>query len=75
MAVEHCFGTLKGQFRRLQLDADLSVIPVIVLTTCILHNLAILNHEEIGDWLLPPDDQDDGNGDDVFPPNTCGIEK
>ena len=77
MAVEHCFGTLKGQFRRLQLqlDADVSVIPVIVLTTCILHNLAILNHEEIGDWLLPPDDQDDGDRDDVFPPNTRGIEK
>ena len=68
MVVEHCFGTLKGQFRRLQLDADVSVVPVIVLTGCILHNLAILNHEEIGDWLLP-------HHDDVFPRNTRGIEK
>ena len=76
MAVEHCFGTLKGQFRRLQLqlDADLPVIPVIVLTAYILHNLAILNHEEIGDYLLSPDDQDDGDHDDLFPPNTRGIE-
>ena len=78
LSVEHCFGTLKGQFRRLMLELDVNVMsaPTMVLATCILHNLSILNHEEIEEWCNDDvDDDDDNNVQNVFPPNVIGIQK
>ena len=79
MMVEHLFGTLKGQFRRLKLklDADkVEDIPTIVIATCIMHNLSILHHEEIMDCLDDDTDEDnDYDYQDIFPPNRNGIQK
>ena len=81
ISVKHCFGTLKGKFRRLMLELDVDVMsaPTMVLAACILHNLSVLNHEEIEEWC-----NDDGDDDDdvdnnvvqnVFPPNVIRIQK
>ena len=79
MSVEHCFGTLKGQFRRLMLELDVDVMsaPTIILAACILHNLSVLNHEEIEEWCNDDgdDDDDDNVVHNVFPPNVIGIQK
>ena len=79
MSVEHCFGTLIGQFRKLMLELDVDVMsaPTMVLAACILHNLSILNHKEIEEWCNDDgDDDDDNNGvQNVFPPDVIGIQK
>ena len=77
MAVEHCCGTLKGQFWRLKTKFDIDIIgdaPVIV-AACILHNICILNHEEILGFFEANDDDMDYDYLDVFPPNRDGQNK
>ena len=58
MVVQHLFGTLQGQFRRLKLKLDVDKvedIPTIVIAICIMHKLSILHHEEIMDfWTTTP---------------------
>jgi len=55
--VERAFGLLKGRFVRLQnIDQrDIQTTVVTILTACVLHNICILNHDEIDDVLA--DDQ------------------
>ena len=51
--------------------------PTMVLAACILHNLSLLNHEEIEEWYNDDGDDDDDNNvvQNVFPPNVTGIQK
>ena len=74
MSIEHFFGTLKGQFRRFKLQLDMQLIedaPMLAVAACILHNLAILHHDDVYDWLDCDDDDDDdyqnGNVPNIFP--------
>ena len=72
MAIEHFFGTLKGQFCRLKdcLDVNrVDDVPILVIASCILHNLAILHYEDIMDFIDDEHDDDNDNQLDVFPPN------
>lgn len=51
--VERAFGYLKGRFRQLQ-DIPLhnsKEICQMILATCILHNLCIINDDEIVDYI------------------------
>lgn len=51
--IERAFGLLKGQFPRLQhLDQrDIQTIVTTILAACVLHNVCILNNDEIMDVL------------------------
>ncbi|XP_033749184.1 protein ANTAGONIST OF LIKE HETEROCHROMATIN PROTEIN 1-like [Pecten maximus] len=49
--IEHAFGMMKGRFRRLQ-NINMHSIEYIVkavITACILHNICILNDDELDD--------------------------
>jgi hypothetical protein len=51
--VERCFGHLKGRFRRLRevpLRTPDAIINIIV-SACILHNLCILHHDDVEDFI------------------------
>ena len=47
--IENAFGLLKGRFRRLQFVEmnDISYVVKTVITACILHNICILNQDEL----------------------------
>ena len=72
MKIEHWFGTLKGLFRRLQLKLykeKIEEAPIIVMAACILHNLSIIHHEDVMDWLQDDNDLNDDDIDiDISPP-------
>ena len=43
----------------LELDVDVMLAPAMALAACILHNLSVLNHEEIEEWCDPCNDDGD----------------
>lgn len=47
--IENSFGILKGRFRRLQFVEmnDISYVVKAIITACILHNICILNQDEL----------------------------
>ncbi|XP_062571768.1 uncharacterized protein LOC134233782 [Saccostrea cucullata] len=49
--IEHAFGVLKGRFRRLQHInmVDIEYIVKTVVAACVLHNICIINHDELGE--------------------------
>ncbi|XP_067207829.1 putative nuclease HARBI1 isoform X2 [Linepithema humile] len=52
MAIERAFGLLKGRFRSLLtlLDMErLDIIPKMILTCCILHNICLLRNDNFND--------------------------
>ena len=51
VVVETAFGALKSRWRSLEHDfaLDLSILPDIVMASCILHNLCILQHDPLPD--------------------------
>ena len=61
----------------LELDVDVMSAPTMVLAACILHNLSVLNHEEIEECCNDDGGDDDDNNvvQNVFPPNVIGIQK
>ena len=56
--VERAFGLLKGRFRRIREITvhDPAAIVGIIVCACILHNLAIMNHEAIEQFMDVDDD-------------------
>ena len=57
--IERAFGLLKGRFRRLK-HINMRNVPEIcdlIMATCILHNICIMNGEEFQDFLEADDDQ------------------
>ena len=72
MAIEHVFGVLKARFKRLQLRLDIpntEEVPITVIAACILHNLAILHHEDLDDFMQPDPHNVNYQAQNVFPPN------
>ena len=74
--VERAFGHLKGRFRRLQ-DIPLhnsKEICQMILATCILHNLCIINDDEVSDYIdnteANPEDQ---QCDDIYQSGHIGV--
>ncbi|KAJ8303767.1 hypothetical protein KUTeg_018690, partial [Tegillarca granosa] len=51
--VERAFGQLKGRFTRLQSvnQRDIRTIVQTILTGCVLHNICIINHDDMDDML------------------------
>ncbi|XP_063398214.1 uncharacterized protein LOC134683083 [Mytilus trossulus] len=73
--VERAFGLLKGRFRRLRevTSHEPSAIVGIIVCGCILHNLTIINHEDIEQFI---DDNQDGhpNGfQNIFRNDNAGV--
>ena len=57
IVVENAFGHLKARWQRLmkQNDMDISHVPQVVTTCCILHNLCVVHGEAFNDtWLKDP---------------------
>lgn len=67
--IERCFGLLKGRFRRLRyLDCvKTEFLPTVIMATCVLHNIATRNEEELEEDCIESqlddddDDEDEGN--------------
>ena len=54
VVVEHGYGRLKGRWRCLlkRLDVDVSDVPEVVTTCCVLHNICEVHGEEFSEeWL------------------------
>ena len=71
MVVEHLFGTLKGQFRRLKLKLDVDKVEdiptiVIALALCTIYQFFLDDNT---------DEDNDYDYQDIFPPNRNGIKK
>jgi len=60
IVVEMAFGLLKGRFRKLQYVEmrDTAEIPRVVVACCILHNICILNEDDIADMSVEPDPEE-----------------
>lgn len=71
VAIEHCFGLLKGKFRKLKfLDANkTSLVPVIIVSCCVLHNF-ILSKESLSEEDII-DVQEETTGETVPLQDTC----
>lgn len=67
IVVEQAFGLLKSGFRKL-LDVTkhrTDEIPKVIMACCVLHNICVTGCDELlGEHLLPPDDDNDGDGND-----------
>ena len=80
MVVERSIGLLKNRFRKLKTMMDIDKtgdIPEVIVASCILHNICILE-DDIADFLGDSDDDDDDddvNDDNIFPPGVGGIDK
>lgn len=55
--VERAFGQLKGRFRRLTLFYvhKIELLVYCIVAVCVLHNVCILNDDEINDFCEEPD--------------------
>lgn len=79
-SVERAFGLLKGRFPRLQYidQRDIKTIVQTVLTGCVMHNICILNNDELEDLFkqepvvqgLP-----DGYGFDQYDQNRAALKR
>lgn len=59
--IEHAYALLKGRFRRLKLieNLRLDVISLIIIASCVLHNVCILNGESANDVDMDADSDSD----------------
>ena len=78
--VERCFGHLKGRFRRLRelTVYDPTYMVSDIVCGCILHNLTIMNDDEIELFMerVGDDDDDDANPNhyqNIFPNDNQGL--
>ncbi|XP_062609347.1 uncharacterized protein LOC134271110 [Saccostrea cucullata] len=78
--VERAIGHLKQRFRRLQEITihDSDEIVKTIVSGCILHNLCILHHDSVEDFLT--NDPNDGNGHpnnypNLYPDGRDGVQK
>jgi hypothetical protein len=69
--IERAFGMLKGRFRRLQhIDVhSIENINKVILAACTLHNVCILNADELEDSFLEQDEPNEYPGQDNIPRN------
>ena len=57
VVIERAFGLLKGRFRRLHhLDVlSIQTAVIIIMCTCILRNICLIQNEDIDDYMEPPE--------------------
>jgi hypothetical protein len=49
--IEHCFGLLKGRWRKLQcVDCHLDFVPYVITTACVLHNICEIYEGSFEEW-------------------------
>ena len=77
--VERSIGLFKNRLRKLKkkMDVDkIEDIPEIIVSSCILHNICIIE-DDIDDFLDDSNDDDDNddNDDDIFPPGVGAVDK
>lgn len=56
MAIERSFGLLKGRFRSLLTTLDMEridLIPTFILSCCVLHNICLMQGDELSNSLIP----------------------
>ncbi|XP_061164902.1 putative nuclease HARBI1 [Saccostrea echinata] len=53
MVIERAFALLKGRFRRLRFleTQKIEYAVKIIMTSCVLHNVCIFNHDEVDDFI------------------------
>ena len=73
--VERSFGLLKGRFRRLR---EITVhkprkIVSIIVCGCILHNLTIINHEDIEEFMEADNDGHPNRLPNIFRNNNVAL--
>lgn len=76
--VERAIGHLKQRFRRLQEITvhDLEEIIKTIVSGCILHNLCILHHDGVEDFLtIDPNNGNPNNYPNVYPDGRDGIQR
>ena len=75
--IEQAFGMLKGRFRRLKhiVVRDVENIVNIVVACCVLHNICILNKDELNECIEEPDNVDNRNTTEFLHPDAQGEHK
>ena len=75
--IENAFGTIKNRFRRLKCIElkDITYIVKTIVSACIIHNLCILNQDEMPDEEDDQENCDDGNVNLDVNANAQGIMK
>lgn len=73
--VERCYGHLKGRFRRLR---EITVrkpphIIAIIISGCILHNLCVLSHDDVEDFIDEDHDVDANFYPNIYLDGGCGA--
>jgi hypothetical protein len=69
MKIEHAFGLLKGWFRKFKVMIDIDRvedIPLLVISACVLHNICLLNEEEVEMFLDLEAEQEINNFQNIF---------
>ena len=73
VVIEQAFGLLKGRWRRLKaVPANVEKIPNIIVACCALHNLCLLEEDEVEDFKDMDKDGDDGDREPILPPQPGG---
>ena len=66
MVVERSFALLKGRFRKLKyMDMNVEHVPEAVIAACVLHNLRLIQGDEL-DYYLGPAVEEDVNHFQIF---------
>lgn len=73
--VERCYGHLKGRFRRLR---EITVrkpphIIAIIISGCILHNLCVLSHDDVEDFIDEDHDVNANFYPNIYLDGGCGA--
>ena len=75
--IERAFALLKGRFRRLKMMdvRDMFLLCSVVVASCVLHNLYLLNEDYAEEFLEPIEENDDEPPDDEDFPGVSADEK
>ena len=77
VVIENAYALLKGRWRRLKyVEADVHLIPIIIVACCTLHNICLLEEEEFEEFIDAPVglNDDEELHQDVDPPHPGGAE-
>ncbi|VEN52801.1 unnamed protein product [Callosobruchus maculatus] len=76
IVIENAFGILKGRFRRLKFleTKRLDLIALLIISSCILHNLCILNND-LYDGPIEENEQNDQSLPHITNPGPAAVTK
>ena len=77
LVIERAFALLKGRFRHLKMMdvRDMFLLCSVVVASCVLHNLCLLNEDYAEEFLEPIEENDDEPPDDEDFPGVSADEK